>query len=446
LAGNQLQADIYERFGSTKFANPFQWDIIGRNVFAMTLMGIIYFTLTVLIQYGFFIKPWSSKINSILQKREEDVDKEQKRVKEDKDTNFILKTDSLSKLYKGLLSKRKTLAVDRLSFGIEKGECFGLLGVNGAGKTSTFKMLTGDTPITCGDAFIKGISVRENMNQARQFMGYCPQFDALDDLLTGKELLTYYAQIRGMTHADGEKMANWAIETLGLSPYKDRTCGNYSGGNKRKLSTAIALLGSPPLIFLDEPTTGMDPGARRFLWNVVTCLIKNGKSVVLTSHSMEECETLCTRLAIMVNGEFQCIGSPQHLRSKFGMGYTLIIRAKSNNVNIVQDYIEANFKDVKLKDRHHYMLEYQVPKANLLLSTVFVKLEFLRKTGSIEDYSVTQTTLDQIFVNFARNQTESVEYEDTESADGNNVTNIQLADAGSDLQLESWPPAGAISV
>lgn len=112
------------------------------------------------------------------------------------------------------------------------------------------------------------------------------------------------------------QVVRWALEKLELTKCADKPAGSYSGGNKRKLSTAIALIGYPAFIFLDEPTTGMDPKARRFLWNLILDLIKTGRSVVLTSHSMEECEALCTRLAIMVNGRLRCLGSIQHLKNR----------------------------------------------------------------------------------------------------------------------------------
>ncbi|MED6268573.1 ATP-binding cassette sub- A member 1, partial [Characodon lateralis] len=111
-------------------------------------------------------------------------------------------------------------------------------------------------------------------------------------------------------------VAEWGIQKLGLVKYANKSAGTYSGGNKRKLSTAISLIGCPPVVFLDEPTTGMDPKARRFLWDCILSVIKEGRSVILTSHSMEECEALCTRMAIMVNGRFKCLGSIQHLKNR----------------------------------------------------------------------------------------------------------------------------------
>ncbi|GAA6076007.1 phospholipid-transporting ATPase ABCA1 isoform X1, partial [Tachysurus ichikawai] len=157
--------------------------------------------------------------------------------------------------------------------------------------------------------------IRTEMSQVHQNMGYCPQFDAIDDLLTGREHLEFYARLRGVPEREVTTVAEWGIQKLGLVKYSNKSAGTYSGGNKRKLSTAMALIGCPPLVFLDEPTTGMDPKARRFLWDCILSVIKEGRSVILTSHSMEECEALCTRMAIMVNGQFKCLGSLQHLKS-----------------------------------------------------------------------------------------------------------------------------------
>jgi len=291
-----------------------------------------------------------TKISS--ENRDDDVLEENKRVKsKESQQNDVLRVVDLTKIYKSLLSKRKLLAVDGMSFGVKSAECFGLLGVNGAGKTTTFKMLTGDTNVTAGNAFIGKRSVLNNINDIRRELGYCPQFDALDGFLTTREMLSFYARLRGVSWKDAEKIAEWGIRKLDLTLYADRICGYYSGGNKRKLSVAIAFISNPSVVFLDEPTTGMDPGARRFLWDVINNFIKAGKSVVLTSHSMEECEALCTRLGIMVNGKFCCFGSPQHLRKKFGQNYTVGIRARIEELKCVGDFMTANFPHALLKSK-----------------------------------------------------------------------------------------------
>eukprot|EP00794_Sanderia_malayensis_P008047 gene8047-8909_t len=428
LARNQFTANVFAVFGESKLQDPLSWDVTGKNIFAM--FGLLLFMLiheNLWFQLGpqFTINHSNSlpivifrpgETEELLPKtEEEDVGKERMRIlSEESEENDVLRTINLTKIYKGRFSKKKLLAVDRLSFGLGKGECFGLLGVNGAGKTTTFKMLTGDTSVTAGNAFVGKYSILKDVNKARDQLGYCPQFDAFDELLTAREMLTYYASIRGIRRQFIPQIAEWGISMMDLTLYADKICGDYSGGNKRKLSTSIAFLGNPQLIFLDEPTTGMDPGARRFLWNIIVDIVKTGRSVVFTSHSMEECEALCTRLGIMVNGHFVCFGSPQHLRSKYGDGYTITVRAKLEELTSVDNFMKANFPSSVLKDQHHYMLEYQAPSLNLLLSEVFAKLEILRSTNTITDYSVTQTTLDQIFVNFARKQTEGVELtEDT---------------------------------
>jgi len=195
-------------------------------------------------------------------------------------------------------------------------------------------------------------------------------------------------------------VADWGLKRLGLVPYADRCAGTYSGGNKRKLATAIALVGNPSVVFLDEPTTGMDPAARRFLWNAILEMVRAGQSVVLTSHSMEECEALCTRLGIMVNGSFRCLGSPQHLKNKFGSGYTLTLRAsKPNQLQQVKDLVSRAFPLAEHKEEHYNQVQYQLPLGHVRLPLIFRELEKAKgkpQESGLEDYSITQTTLDEV--------------------------------------------------
>lgn len=209
-----------------------------------------------------------------------------------------------------------------------RGECFGLLGVNGAGKSSTFKIMTGDERITFGKAYVKGLNLASDINKIYKETGYCPQFDALLDDLTGREILKIFCLLRGIHRSLIHDITEEFAKSFGFTKYLDKKIKRFSGGNKRKLSAALAVIGSPSVIYLDEPTTSMDPLARRHLWNIICHIRDSGKSIILTTHSMEECEALCTRLAIMVNGEFKCIGSTQHLKNKFSKG--LILKIKVN--------------------------------------------------------------------------------------------------------------------
>ncbi|XP_047128528.1 ATP-binding cassette sub-family A member 2 isoform X1 [Hydra vulgaris] len=414
LGINENTAELEKSFGINSFRDPFSWDITGRNLIAMSITGVIYLMFTLLCQFNFFTKPWTYnvKIDSLRSDINDDVMKEEMRVTKEGSLGkcFALRTSHLSKIYKGR-KNLKTLAVNQISFGVEHGECFGLLGVNGAGKSSTFNMLTGDTPITDGDAFVDNYSIRNNLADVYHTIGYCPQTDAFDELLTAKELFIYFSRLRGFNKSQSKKIANWALNKLGLFEYKNQKCCEYSGGNKRKVSTGLALIGSPSLIFLDEPTTGMDPGSRRFLWDVIISLINNGKSVVLTSHSMEECETLCSRIAIMVNGEFKCLGTPQHLKNKYGLEYIILIRCSSHLFVDVEDFMKSNLLDAKLKFCRHNVMEYCYPSCGINLSQLFNKLELLKKTLFIDEYSLSQSTLDQVFVNFARSQVELTDYD-----------------------------------
>lgn len=187
-------------------------------------------------------------------------------------------------------------------------------------------MLTGDESLSSGEAWVRGISLNTEMQEIYKNIGYCPQFDALLEDLTGRETLKIFALLRGVHPDHIERISNKLAKDFNYTQHIDKMVKEYSGGNKRKLNTSLALLGNPSVVYLDEPTTGMDPGAKRLLWEVMSRYRASGKSIILTSHSMEECEALCTRLSIMVNGEFKCLGSTQHLKNKFSKGYLLIIQ------------------------------------------------------------------------------------------------------------------------
>uniref|UniRef100_A0A8B9ZA59 ATP-binding cassette sub-family A member 2 n=1 Tax=Buteo japonicus TaxID=224669 RepID=A0A8B9ZA59_9AVES len=397
MAYNEYINEYYAKIGQfDKMKSPFEWDIVTRGLVAMTIEGFVGFFITIMCQYNFFRKPQRLPVSTKPIEDDIDVANERHRVLRGDADNDMLKIENLTKVYKSRKIGR-ILAVDRLCVGVRPGECFGLLGVNGAGKTTTFKMLTGDESTTGGEAFVNGHSILKELLQVQQSLGYCPQFDALFDELTAQEHLELYTRLRGIPWKDEDRVVKWALKKLELTKYADKPASTYSGGNKRKLSTAIALIGYPAFIFLDEPTTGMDPKARRFLWNLILDVIKTGRSVVLTSHSMEECEALCTRLAIMVNGRLKCLGSIQHLKNRFGDGYMITVRTKSSlNVKEVVRFFNRNFPEAVLKERHHTKAQYQLKSDQISLAQVFSKMEQVVDVLGIEDYSVSQTTLDNV--------------------------------------------------
>ncbi|XP_066903690.1 phospholipid-transporting ATPase ABCA1 isoform X2 [Halyomorpha halys] len=328
---------------------------------------------------------------------EEDVSSEKKRIMYGDTSQDILIIKNLSKVYK----RSKIPSVNQISCGVRSGECFGLLGLNGAGKTTTFKMLTGVISCTTGDATVMGYSINKDISKVRSLLGYCPQFDALDPLLTPYEHLILYGRIRNVPSTVLNRRVEDCLEQMNLLHYSSRLAGTLSGGNRRKLSTAIALIGNPPLIFLDEPTSGMDPKARRFLWSCIQDIIKGGGCVILTSHSMEECQALCTKLTVMVSGTFRCFGTSQHLKEKYGRGYRFIIRCKEQNIIKLKMHITSLFPSAKLVEEHSNQLRYEI--MGLRLSQLFWEMEKLKKTTLLLDYSVSQTTLEEVFLTFANN-------------------------------------------
>ena len=344
-----------------------------------------------------------------------DVSEERRRVEANEgihDNAIVM--HNLSKVFRGniLFGRKSKHAVKDLSIGMNYGECFGLLGVNGAGKTTTFEMLTGNLVPTSGVATIHGFNVKTHLNQVRQRVGYCPQFDALQGYLNAYQLLTLYARIRGVYESKIKEVVRKEISRMNLDVHARFQCGTYSGGNKRKLSTAAALIGNAPVILLDEPTTGMDPGARRFFWNVIHDITRGGRCIVLTTHSMEECEALCTRLAIMINGEFKCLGNIQHLKTKFGEGFTLNFRVREASgreeqakyMDDVKEFIANTFPASQLLSEHSVALDYHLVGNGLLYSEIFELLESNKERLNITDYGVSQTTLEQIFLDFAKHQ------------------------------------------
>eukprot|EP00057_Strongylocentrotus_purpuratus_P015922 XP_011670396.1 PREDICTED: ATP-binding cassette sub-family A member 3-like [Strongylocentrotus purpuratus] len=163
-------------------------------------------------------------------------------------------------------------------------------------------------------------------------IGYCPQENAMYPQLTGEELLYCYARMKGINSSGMSKAIEEICQELGMEKYLRRRISTYSGGMKRSLAVAVALLGRPELILMDEPTTGMDPITKQRVLNSIVNVVRDNRSVILTSHSMEECEAVCTRLAIMVNGQFCCLGSPQHVKNRHGNGYSLVDGERSSKM------------------------------------------------------------------------------------------------------------------
>ena len=258
-----------------------------------------------------------------------DVKREEERVAQCEKHSVCV--NRFRKVYSVPLSK-PILAVEKASFAVNEGECFALLGVNGAGKSTTFKSLTNVVEPTSGKISILGQDIDKNFNDIRYRIGYCPQQQALFNSLSVLEHLEFYAHLKGLPSEMSSLLIEPVIHRLGIHKYRHVHAEKLSGGNKRKLQTAIAILGNPLIILLDEPSAGMDPGAKRFMWRVVANITKERTKscVIITTHSMEEAEALSTKMGILVKGSiFKCFGTSQHIKDKFGEGYESEFRLRS---------------------------------------------------------------------------------------------------------------------
>lgn len=179
------------------------------------------------------------------------------------------------------------VAVNNLSFSVRRQECFGLLGLNGAGKSTTFKILTGELDATSGSAFINGCDIKQQQFAARQNLSFCPQFDYLPEYLTVQETFQLFAGLRAIEKTASKKCLTELLTVFKLNEFSDKFVQKLSGGNKRKVSAAISFIGRPSVVILDEPTTGMDPAARRYLWTVIKQARDAGMTIVLTTHRFE---------------------------------------------------------------------------------------------------------------------------------------------------------------
>jgi len=223
----------------------------------------------------------------------------------------ILETEALTRRFGELI------AVDRFTLTVDAGETFGLLGPNGAGKTTVIKMLTTLLPVTAGSARVAGYDIEHRPNDVRRSIGYVPQILSADGTLTGYENLLVFAKLYDIPSAERGPRIKEALHVMGLSDAADRLVRTYSGGMIRRLEIAQSMIHRPRLLFLDEPTVGLDPLARNAVWDYIRRLrTEFGMTIFLTTHYMEEAESLCDRVAIMHMGRIAALGTPNELELK----------------------------------------------------------------------------------------------------------------------------------
>ncbi|KAJ3176137.1 hypothetical protein HDU87_005514 [Geranomyces variabilis] len=335
----------------------------------------------------------------------------------------VIAVKNLRKEYFSVDKGASKIAVKDLTLGVGLGECMVLLGPNGAGKTSTFSILAGDQDPSSGDCVVDGYSVIENLDGVQRSIGVTPQFDALVPNLTVREHLDMYARIKGVPSRQVPDAVRGLIEALDLVPHAHKRVQDLSGGNQRKVSLAIAVAGSPRALLLDEPTTSMDPVSKRFMWKVISRLSRQ-HAVLMTTHSMEEAEALASKVGIMTAGRLRCLGTTQHLRERFGHGYLINVRVKDWSGNAdsalstvaagqqlaphvalenVLGFLQQTYTGAYVTEQHGHHARVLVPRESVTaLSQIFAQLEHRRDEFSIQEYTVSHVSLEEVFLAFAR--------------------------------------------
>ncbi|KAF8934037.1 ATP-binding cassette sub- A member 1 [Podila verticillata] len=256
------------------------------------------------------------------------------------------------------------IAVKDLCLTLQDGKLLALLGQNGAGKSTTMNMLSGLTKSTGGDASFYGLSMNSEMAEIRSMMGVCPQHDILFGDLTAEEHIQLYAGLKNVPKDEIPQLTEDRLKAVRLWKVKDRLSHTYSGGMKRRLSMVISTLGDPKIIFLDEPTTGMDPTNRRHVWSFIE-KFKQGRIIILTTHSMEEADILGDRICVMAHGRLRAIGNSIHLKNKFGAGYRISIMTDPSTTEQVKAIVESKVPGAILKDDSAGALLYQFPPSSM---------------------------------------------------------------------------------
>ncbi|CAH8267801.1 unnamed protein product [Arabidopsis lyrata] len=318
-------------------------------------------------------------------------------------TSHAIVCDKLRKVYPGRDGNPPKKAVRGLSLTVPSGECFGMLGPNGAGKTTFINIMTGLVKPTSGAAFVQGFDICKDMDKVYTSMGVCPQHDLLWETLTGREHLLFYGRLKNLKGSDLNQAVEESLKSANLlhGGIADKPAGKYSGGMKRRLSVAISLIGNPKVVYMDEPSTGLDPSSRKNLWTVIKHAKKN-TAIILTTHSMEEAEFLCDRLGIFVDGRLQCIGNPKELKGRYGGFYVLTMTTTSEH----EKDVEVLVRDVSPNAKKIYHIagtqKFEIPKDEVRISEVFQAVEKAKSNFKVFAWGLADTTLEDVFIKVAR--------------------------------------------
>jgi ABC-2 type transport system ATP-binding protein len=305
-------------------------------------------------------------------------------------TEDVIKVEGLTKIF-----NRSMKAVDHISFSVQQGEIFGFLGPNGAGKTTTINMLITILKPSEGRATILGSDIANESNEVRRSIGLVPQEYTADDDLTGFENILLCADLYGIPRSTSKKRAIELLQVVELTEFKDKKVQTFSGGMRRRLELACGLINRPKVLFLDEPTLGLDVQTRAATWNYIKTLKKEyGMTLFMTTHYLEEADSLCDRIAIIDHGKIIVIGTPTELKDSLGGDIiTLSIQKDTDITSLVQKI--AHVKEVK-KENGSYMIKSENGEV-----TAPLIIEALRKDGHVVTrLSLTKPTLNEVYLQY----------------------------------------------
>ncbi|KAG7198455.1 hypothetical protein KM043_005838 [Ampulex compressa] len=397
LSRNDITAGLLEKFHMNTYKSPLGWDLLGLHYVILFVVGSVLFLTNLAIECR--VLPSFRRRNIAYEAGQEDEDVARERMRVEAGIcDDTLRTVKLRKEYRSVYGTN--VAVQNLSFGVQAGTCFGLLGVNGAGKSTTFRMLTTEIIPTAGKILLK----REDIGTGplcNGEVGYCPQTDALDGFLSPHQCLTIHGEVCGLDNVP--QHVESMLKRFDLLKYAHRKVDSLSGGNKRKLCAAISVMAPVSAVLMDEPTSGMDPATKDLVGKAVRNVTKNQGCVILTSHSVAECENLCTRVGILARAGLRCIGTPQHLKHKFGEGYVAFLRfGQPVSAADLRRIMAKHLPQAIISSRQANAARILVPRnQHVALSTSFTKVKLLAEELKATDYTLTQSSLDQVLVNFS---------------------------------------------
>jgi ABC-2 type transport system ATP-binding protein len=307
------------------------------------------------------------------------------------DDDVVIRTEQLTKVYPSGLK-----AVDGLDLEVRRGEIFGLLGPNGAGKTTTAGMLTTRVIPTSGRALVGGIDVVAHPTAAKQVLGVVPQSTTLDRSLTVWENLYFHGRFFGMTSAVSRQEADRLLDRFRLAERGNEKVAALSGGMAQRLMVARAIMHRPAILFLDEPTAGLDPQSRLALWEILGELHSDGQTILLTTHYMEEADELCDRLAIIDRGRLLALGAPSELKHSTGADTVVTVTA-SGDLDALAALLAAEVPGAQQATRVDSTVVVEVHQQRGVLPHVFSAAE--RHGYDVSDLSINEPTLETVFIN-----------------------------------------------